>query len=364
MNEAPSPADDRRVQIGRPQLDAAVQAGDISAEQAERLWARWAGDAAAVVGSPRFSFTHVLYYFGGLIAIGAMTLFMTLGWELFGAWGVLLLSLGYGAGAIAVARNLLGRGLPIPAGILATLAVCLVPLATWALQTGLGLWPEGGHDSYRDYHRFIDWRWLWLELATLAAAVVMLRWLRLPFMVMPVAVTIWYLWMDLTHMLMQKGGFDWQFTRDMSLLFGIATCALAVWVDLRCRLATDPRNRQDFAFWLYLFGALMFWGGLSLRESDSELAKAGYALINVVLVFLGAAISRRVFTVLGAIGFTGYLAYLSHKVFADSLLFPFVLTLLGLAIVALGIWWQRREARIHAALAGWLPPALKPLAEG
>lgn len=364
MSEQETMARGRRIVIDHHQLQAAVQGGDISREQAERLWARWAGDAAAeeVPAPARFSFTHVLYYFGGMLAIGAMTLFMTLGWELFGAWGVLLLAVGYGAGAIAVARNLLGRGLHIPAGILATLAVCLVPLAVWALQTGLGLWPDGAHDNYRDYHRFIDWRWLWLELATLAAAVVMLWWLRFPFMVMPVAVTIWYLCMDVTHMLMQKEGFDWAFTRDMSLLFGLFTLALAVWVDLRSRLASDPRDRQDFAFWLYLFGVIMFWGGLSLRESDSELAKAGYAAINVVLVFLGAAISRRVFTVFGAIGVAGYVAYLSHKVFADSLLFPFVLTLLGLGLVALGIWWQRREARIHATLAGWLPAALRPLA--
>jgi len=169
--------------------------------------------------------------------------------------------------------------------------------------------------------------------------------------------------MDLTHMLMQKEGFDWQFTRDTSLLFGIATVAIAVWVDLRTRLARDPRDRQDFAFWLYLFGVIMFWGGLSLRESDSELAKAGYAAINVEMVFLGAAISRRVFTVFGALGVAGYLGYLSYKLLAASLLFPFVLTLLGLGIVALGIWWQRREARIHAALVDWLPAPLKPLAE-
>jgi hypothetical protein len=365
MSDSAQPAHAGSVQIDRRQLQAAVEAGDISAEQAERLWARWADSASggSAIAAPRFSFTHVLYYFGGMLAIGAMTLFMTLGWELFGAWGVLLLAVGYGVGAIAVAKNLLRRGLHIPAGILATLAVCLVPLATWALQMALGLWPDGPHDNYRDFHRFIDWRWLWLELATLAAAVVMLWWLRLPFMVMPVAVTLWYLWMDLTHMLMQKEGFDWQFTRDTSLLFGIATVAIAVWVDLRTRLASHPRDRQDFAFWLYLFGVLMFWGGLSLRESDSELAKAGYAAINVVMVFLGAAISRRVFTVFGAIGVAGYLGYLSYKVFADSLLFPFVLTLLGLAIVALGIWWQRREARIHAALVGWLPAPLKPLAE-
>lgn len=362
MSDDSTPAPDRGqgLQIHWGQLQAAARAGDISMEQAERLWARWAGQAIAPA---RFGFTHVLYYFGGMLAIGAMTLFMTLGWELFGAWGVLLLSVGYAVGAVAVARHLQRRHLHIPAGILATIAVCLVPLAAWSLQSGLGLWPEGGPDSYRDYHRFIDWRWLTLELATLAAAVVMLWWLRLPFMVMPVAVTLWYLNMDLAHMLMQKDGFDWAFTRDVSLVFGLATCAIAVWVDLRSRLAVDPRDRQDFAFWLYLFGALMFWCGLSLRESDSELAKAGYAALNVALVFLGAAIGRRVFTVLGAIGVAGYLGYLSYKVFADSLLFPFVLTLLGLGIVALGIWWQRREARIHARLAGWLPAALRPLAQ-
>ncbi len=137
-----------------------------------------------------------------------------------------------------------------------------------------------------------------------------------------------------------------------------------MWVDLRTRASTHPLNRQDFAFWLYLFGAIMFWCGLSLRDSNSELNKFIYALINVGLVFLGATIGRRVFTVLGAFGVAAYLGYLSYRVFADSLLFPFALTLLGLGVVALGIWWQRREAAIHARLAGWLPAALRPLASG
>jgi len=108
----------------------------------------------------------------------------------------------------------------------------------------------------------------------------------------------------------------------------------------------------------------MFWCGLSLRESESELNKFLYALINVFMVFLGAAIGRRVFTVLGGFGVAGYLGYLAYRVFEDSLLFPFALTLLGLAVVALGIWWQRNEAAIHARLASWLPAALRPLASG
>ncbi len=390
-----------RVQIGWRDVEAAVESGAIHPSAAHGLWAHWASPgsplrvAAGVPGGsavptaaelalqdaaeglqampapptrppldqgPAFSFTNTLYYFGGMLAMGAMTLFMTLGWELFGAWGVFALAVGYLTGALLVAGNLLQKGLRTPAGILATLAVCLVPLAVWAFQSGVGLWPDGANDSYRDYHRYIDWRWLTLELATLAAAVVLLYRYKLPFMVMPVAVTIWYLSMDVAHMLMQKQGFDWQFTRDVSLVFGLATCALAMWVDLRTRTATQAEDRQDFAFWLYLFGALMFWCGLSLRESNSELNKFLYALINVAMVFLGAAIGRRVFTVLGGLGVAGYLGYLAHRVFEDSLLFPFALTLLGLAVVALGIWWQRNETRIHTRLASWLPAALRPLA--
>lgn len=42
--------------------------------------------------TPKFILSHLLYYFGGLIAIGAMTLFMTLGFDSYGSVGVMLIS--------------------------------------------------------------------------------------------------------------------------------------------------------------------------------------------------------------------------------------------------------------------------------
>lgn len=365
----------------------AVQAGVITAQQGAALWHRWRQRADAVAAEsgagaagaegapaqagpeaaaaprraegPRFGFTNVLYYFGGMVAISAMSMFMGIGWSAFGSFGLAAISLGYLVAALLVADRLKRRGLSTPAGILATLAVVLVPLLVWCVQNIMGLWPEGGPENYSAYHTKIDWRWLSLEFATLAAGVVMLWRYRLPFMVMPIAVTLWYMSMDAANAVMQQHGHDWALARDVSLLFGIATCAIAAWVDIRTRRASGEWA-QDFAFWLYLFGAIMFWGGLSLRSSESELAKLGYALINVVLIFLGAAIGRRVFTVLGAFGVAGYLGYLSYKVFKDSLLFPFALTALGLALVALGIWWQRNESRINARLSAWVPEGLRP----
>ena len=389
-----------RVILSWKDIEKAVEQGAVLPSMAHTLWAYWAtpgcptrvedagqvsGDVAvvplpqpkppalagraastsplvpAVPSGPRFSFTNTLYYFGGMLAIGAMTLFMTLGWESFGAWGLLAISGAYLVACLKVADHLKDRQLPVPAGILATLAVVLVPLVVWCGQQLMGLWPPGGPQSYSAYHTHINWRWMTLEFATLAAGVVMLWRYRLPFMVMPVAVTLWYMSMDLASALMQNDGFNWDFSRDVSLVFGLATCAMAVWVDLRCRAATEPDWRQDFAFWLYLFGALMFWGGLSLRDSGSEWGKLGFAAINGLMVLVGAAIGRRVFTVLGALGVAGYLGYLSYQVFQDSLLFPLALSVLGLGVVALGIWWQRHEAVLHARLSAWVPVGLRPV---
>ena len=358
------------VSVRLQDLQEAAQHGTISDTQALALWVQLCGKQnnharpsevlTAAPAGPGFGFVNVLYYFGGMVAIGAMTLFMTLGFEAMGAGGLLAIGLAYGYACLKVADHFKAKGLTVPAGILATLAVCLVPLVVWCVQSLLGLWPPGGSSSYGAYHTEINWRWMTLEFATLAAGVVMLWRYRLPFMVMPIAVTVWYLSMDAANALVQNDGWNWKFVRDVSLLFGIATCCVAMWVDARSRRAVDASWRQDYAFWLYIFGAIMFWSGLSLRDSDLEWGKLAYAFINIALVLLGAAIGRRVFTVFGALGVAGYLGYLSHQVFKDSLAFPFALTLLGLGVVWLGVLWQRNEAAINARLSRFVPAGLRP----
>lgn len=359
----------RSISVSENDLQEAARSGVITAQQATALWRLWAqvkapapGLGHAVASGPRFGFVNVLYYLGGMVAIGAMSLFMTLGFQAMGVKGLLLIGLAYAFGALKVADHFKAKGLAVPAGLLGTLAVVLVPLILWCLQSLAGAWPEGGSSNYSDYHYLIDWRWIMLELGSLAAAAVLLWRYKLPFMVMPVAVTLWYLSMDVAKGLMQVDGWDYKFMRDVSLVFGLGTCALAMWVDVRTRLSRNVEWRQDFAFWLYLFGAIMFWGSLSMRDSGSEWGKLLYAALNLFLVLLGAAIGRRVFTVLGALGVAGYLGYLSHRVFQDSLMFPFALTLLGLGVVLLGVKWQRNEAAINAYLGRWVPQGLRPRA--
>src|SRR5215469_4514072 len=343
--------------ITRRELEGAVSAGIVSAEQAEKL-ATYLG-AAASQDQPRFTFVHVLYYLGGMIAIGAMSLFMTLGWNSLGGWGGCLTAILYGGLALLLSHWFLEeKRLYIPAGIMATLAVVMVPLAIFAAQMALGYWGES--KPYRDYHVFIDWRWIMMEFGTLAIGAILLWRYRFPFMLMPIAVTLWYMSMDIAQFLAGGGAFDdyWQLRKLVSVYFGLAMILLAFWVDLRSRASAG-----DYAFWLYLFGLLTFWGGLTAMDSDSELSKLAYCGINVLMILIGAVLGRRVFAVFGGLGVAFYLGHLSWRVFKDSLVFPFALSLIGLAIIWLGVVWQRREAQLTASLRAFLPGPLRELIE-
>jgi MFS family permease len=345
--------------IRRSDLEGAIREGILSAAQADRLAAFFAGrtaDSPAAAG-PRFTFVHVLYYLGGMIAIGAMSIFMTLGWNALGGLGGFVTAILYAVLALALTHWFLERKhLEVPAGITATLAVVMVPLAIFFVQMALGYWGE--NKPYRDYHVFIDWRWIMMEFGTLAIGAILLWRYRFPFMLMPIAVTLWYMSMDLVpYLLGADVVYDWEIRKFISLWFGLAMVLVAFWVDLRSRFS------RDYAFWLYLFGVLTFWGGLSLMNSGSEYGKLIYCGINVAMILLGAVLGRRVFAVFGGLGVAGYLGYLSYKVFKDSLIFPLALSLLGLAIIGLGVLWQRREAQWSERLRGFLPAPLRELIE-
>ena len=335
--------------MNRSELEAAVREGIVDREQADRLAAFFSRRA-----SPRFTFVNVLYYLGGMVAIGALSLFMTLAWNRLGGWGGVATASCYLVLFLGLTHWFQQRGNAVPAGIMATLAVVTVPLAIFSVQTALGQWPAD--KPYRDYHYLIDWRWLFIEFGTLAAGAVLLWRYRFPFMLLPIAVTLWYMSMDLVPFLFGNWH-DWEMRKWVSLWFGLASVLFAFWVDMR------SRESRDYAFWLYIFGVLTFWGGLSSMRSDSELSKLVYCLLNVAMVLVGAVLGRRVFAVCGGLGIAGYLGHLSYRVFRDSLVFPVALTAIGLGIVWLGVLWQRRESDWGARLRGFVPGELRELLE-
>lgn len=337
--------------ITRKKLSDAVEERIISPDQADALFDFFQADSKDV---PRFTFTHVLYYLGGLIAIGAMTLFMNLGWESFGGAGIVFISVLYAAVGLKITNYFAVKSLNIPAGICATFVVCLTPLAIYGLQQWLSVWPD--ETVYRDYHRYIKWHWLYMELGTLAVGAAVAWKYKYPFLILPIAVTLWYLTMDITAMI-SGGDITWELRKLVSVYSGLLMIGLAFWVDVR------SRGKADYAFWLYIFGVIAFWGGLSLQDSDSELSKFVYFSINLLMIGIGVVLVRRVFVVFGALGSCGYLGYLASDVFKASWLFPIALIAIGLVIIYLGIIWQKHEKAITEKSRKMLPIPLRELLE-
>jgi hypothetical protein len=298
--------------------------------------------------SAGFSFSHVLYYFGGAIAIAAMSIFATLGLESMGFGFLLTASIGYALLGVALTEWFLGRNLAIPAGITAALAVTMVPLAIYCVQQLSGFWVGGdAAGSYQDFHRYIDWRWIVMELATFAAGAVALYRYRLPFLMLPISVVGWYFSMDVARFFTAAPD-SYDYYRPASIVVGLLMVIASLLLDKR------TRRRPDLGFWLCLFGACAFWGAISWSDSDIWWHKHVYALLSVIMIFTGALLQRRIFTVLGGLSFAGYLGWLAFSVFQNSMLFPFALCAIGLGVVFFGVWWQRNEARIAGSLRQWV----------
>jgi hypothetical protein len=338
------------MRIDRSDLDWAVSQDLIQAETATRLWQAWQERKKNI---PQFNLTNVFYYFGALIIIAGMGLFMTVAWEELGGGGIFGLAILYIMIFLQAGRHLWFRqGLKIPGGLLTTVAVCIVPLAIYGFQRMLGIWPQGDPGVYRDYHIWVKASWFYMEIGTLLAGSLALRWIRFPFITAPMAFTLWYMSMDLTPLIFGKNKYSWDERLWVSLWFGLATLIVAFMIDRRIR-----RSEGDFAFWLYLFGLLAFWFGMTLMKSGTEWDRVLYCLINLFLIFLSVLLRRRVFAVFGGMGILTYLGYLSSK-FQDSLLFPIVLSFIGVVFIAGGIQYQKHYTAWQSWLHSVLPQTL------
>ena len=309
----------------------------------------------------RFDLVHLLWYAGALIIMGAMGLFSTLAFEQMGGPALTVTAMVYAALFTAGGHYLWHRrSLPTPGGLMITVAIAMIPLAVFGLQDTFGWWDAAGRPGrYQGFYVWVKSSWLPMEIATIAACLVALRFYPFPFIVAVMALALWFMSMDLTPWITHGRDMSWSETwtarRIVSMAFGLSMIALAWFVDLR------RNQRGDFGFWLHLFGLMAFWGGLTFAESSTEFGKAVYCLINVGLILLSVFLMRRAYAVFGAVGVSIYLGHLASKVFEDSLLFPFALSFIGLGIIGAGLALHRNRPKLSAWMADSLPAPLKRL---
>ncbi|PYL06499.1 MAG: hypothetical protein DME34_08875, partial [Verrucomicrobia bacterium] len=87
-----------------------------------------------------------------------------------GGLGIAVVALCYAAIFLLVGRALWNKpNLRIPGGLLLTIAVCMVPLATYGIERWLGFWPDRDPGAYERFHPLINGSWIVMEIATVVA---------------------------------------------------------------------------------------------------------------------------------------------------------------------------------------------------
>jgi hypothetical protein len=298
-----------------------------------------------------FEPAHISYYLGALLIIGAMGWFITSSWDRLSGIALFGIAIAYAAlfGGLGVRlfRQLATR---IPGGILVTVAICMTPLAVYGVERQMGWWPAANPLAYTNFHSCIDGNWVLMELATFLLAALALRWVRFPFITAPAAYALWYLSMDVTALLF---GAHWTFHQEcwISACFGLMMLLVAYLL--------EGASELDFSFWFYLFGLLTFTGGLTLLGDGSQLGKAIYCLLDLLMMLLSVLLQRKVFLVFGAIGVFVYLMDEAESYFRNSIGFTLSLTVIGALFIAAGIFYKRNEQSITRKVHPLIPARIR-----
>jgi hypothetical protein len=343
-------------------LQVVHEAGLISVEQHQKiidfLKTREAGQAPSVL--PKFNLTHLLWYAGALMIIGAMGVFTNEAFNRMGGWALTAAGAVYAIVLTAMGNYLWSdKNLRIPGGLLIAAAVSMVPMMIYGVQDAMDLWKyaAGRPGEYHDFYSYVHGSWLYMEIGTIIAALLAVRLYPFPFILMIAGIALWFMSMDIALWLTAtpQSYDDFETRRMVSLMFGAAVILVSWLVDVM------RRKGPDFAFWLHIFGAMTFWGGLTLYEGGTQLQSFFYCLINIGLVGLGVFLDRRIYVVLGTLGIASYLGYLAYDVFKDVMMFSFALSFIGLAVIGLGLALNRNYKAILAKLDAWLPESIQRL---
>ena len=178
---------------------------------------------------------------------------------------------------------------------LCTISTSMVPFTVYELERALDWWPQSDPGVFKGFKTWVRPGWVAMEVATVIVGLCYVQVVRFPFLLAPVAFSLWFLSMDLAPLL-QRFEHLMKVRVIVSLMFGFGMMC-AGWL-LERQLGSDP----DFGFWLYLLGLVAFWFSLTFDFPKYRAKISLYFLINVCLVLIGSHLDRYTFKVFGSIG--------------------------------------------------------------
>lgn len=342
-----------KVSVTKEKLTQAIEKGIITPQQAESLWELLKADTnveteTLATNKSESAFVKMLYYSGTFIIIGAMSWFMNKAWDSWHGAGVAAIALVYALGFILTGKSFSKKSKVI-SHLFYVMAVGMTPLFTYAIQKSLGIWPGVYPGNYGDFHTYIRGGWVIIEWVTLVVGIVALRYIKIPVAMAIPAFILWYMSMDITPILFGNDH-NWSNQKYVSIVLGLVMIAVA--------FVIDNKKSVDYGKWLYIFGGIAFWGGLSTLNSTNEWSKIVYFIINAMMMCIGTLLGRKVFMIFGSLGCIGYIGHLAYSIFWNSSWFPIALAGFGLLVVFIGWFFHKNRDAIREKIFAITPQAV------
>lgn len=305
--------------------------------------------------SRRYDPAHVVWFFAGITAgIMALTVLGEVSSAHRSVWQ-LLASLLVASGFLAAAAVLLTRGAWVPAGLLATAAVWIVPFAGQAFARLVGVWPDSGDIVVgRDF----QWAPFALAILTALAGLAVFATFRFPFVFLTVTTAV-VVAAELLSPLWSASSSYLSDTDDFVPFFAspawaavntvLVTGALLVLLGV----ALDLRSARDAAFWWHAVGLFSIAIALAAHTGAGQSwAWIVMFVAGAVLLALSGPTGRATWATFGVLGIYAAAIHFAVRWF-DDWWEPFVLGIVSLCLLGLGIGLARSGVR-------WSRPASPP----
>jgi hypothetical protein len=318
------------VNITTEQLNAAVEAGILSARQAKQL--RELADRSM---QQTYSISHLLFFLSATLLLSGIFLLLSLSWKTYGNLGLLSLSSGFIALGWVALHLLRQRKLDVPAALCASFILLLTPLFLHSLT--LALQPESV--PWMSFNALSDaLHWLWIEILTALLGIIAYRVYGYHFIFFPIAVCLGFIPMSLARCL------EVLYPDLDALTFFMITMGLMI-IAGAYRFERRYHQRLEECFWLYGVGGVLLGFGLNMQSHPTELKQFLAFLGSLGLLKLGQYVQRNIFYIVGGLGVLFYITHLAYTWFNQQWAFVLLILLIGFLCLGAGVACARVKLR-------------------
>lgn len=340
-------------------LSEGVEKGIITLEQKNKLAELFSNNTIESkieqANEKKFSVETFLYYFGSFVILCAMGYFMSNTITKSTFFAIFTLGSLYALIFAGLGEYLWKKADKLPASLLYFLFVTMITFLVMVLEKITGFFPHFSEmHKYSNFYLACRPALILLAFTTVIVGVIVLQKRKAPLLTIPVIGGAYSLAM-LVGNIKEPTMIDvlW-----INFLFSIGLIITA--------FIKDRLTEIDYSKWSYIIGAILFYPSIELlvayyfKHINVEIIQALIGLIGFLYIISSLLLQRKVFMILGVLGFVIYIFHLEFKFITNApILLPSVILITGLLIFYAGILYHQNKEKIDTFVEGMVPQKIR-----